>query len=254
RFSDELSAFAGVHRGFSVPGPRANAKDGLSEETSLGSEVGLRYRGKGMRAETVFFYTDFDDLLVADNVAGGGVEGVTENAGDIISSGVEFSAAYDLGIANNWGFLNPYHIAFTYTNATLDGDANSLDPESIFAGGRDGAKVPYIPQIQFSVGTGIEFARWGVSVDATYADETFTTASNTPDSIDPNTGKPNANFGKTDAYFVIDVSGKYNITDGISAVINLHNITDEAYIVSRHPIGPRPGKPFSASLGIETRF
>ena len=38
-FSDELSAFAGVHRGFSVPGPRANAKSGLSEETSIGANL-----------------------------------------------------------------------------------------------------------------------------------------------------------------------------------------------------------------------
>ena len=261
--SDQLSAFASVHSGFSLPGPRANAKDGLTEETSLGSELGIRYNGKGLRAETIFFYTDFNDLLVTDNIGGGGVEGVTENVGNVISSGVELSVGYNAGIANNWGFLNPYHIAFTYSDATLDGDANSLDEESIFAGGKDGARVPYVPEIQLSVGTGIEFDKWGLFVDTTYVDETFTTASNTADQIQviPNEENPeqtkrvpNANFGKTDAYLVIDISGKYKITDGLNAVINLHNITDEAYIVSRHPIGPRPGKPFSATLGIETRF
>ena len=252
--SDELSAFASVHRGFSVPGPRANAKNGLTEETSVGSELGVRYNGKGLRIETVFFYTDFDNLLVADNIAGGGVEGVTENVGNVVSRGVEFSVAYDAGAANNWGFLNPYHIAFTYTDATLDGDANSLDAESIFAGGKDGAEVPYIPETQFSVGTGIEFSRWGLFVDTTYMDETFTTASNNPDPIDPNTGTPNANYGTTNSYFAIDLSGKYKITDDFNAFINLHNVTDEKYIASRHPIGPRPGKPFSATLGIETRF
>ena len=252
--SDELSAFASVHSGFSTPGPRANAKDGLTEETSIGSELGVRYNRKGLRAETIFFYTDFNDLLVADNIAGGGVEGVTENVGNVTSGGVEVAAAYDAGIANNWGFLNPYHISFTYTNATLDGDANSLDEESIFAGGKDGAKAPYVPEIQFSVGTGVEFSRWGIFADATYVDETFTTASNSTRPVDPNSGKPNATYGKTDSYFLIDLSGKYKISDGLSAFLNIHNLTDQAYIASRHPIGPRPGKPFNATLGIETRF
>ena len=122
------------------------------------------------------------------------------------------------------------------------------------AGGKDGAEVPYIPETQFSVGTGIEFSRWGLFVNTTYMDETFTTASNSPNPIDPNTGTPNTNYGTTDSYFVIDLSGKYKITDDFNAFINLHNVTDEKYIASRHPIGPRPGKPFSATLGIETRF
>ena len=256
RFSDELSLFGGVYRGYSVPGPRANAKSGLKEETSIGNELGTRYNNlkKGFRSEAVLFYTHFDDLLVPENIGAGGIEGKTENVGNITTQGVEFMVGYDAGIANNLGFLNPYTLSFTYTNATLDGDANSLDEESIFAGGVDGAKVPYVPEFQFTVGTGIEFPRWGIFVDATYVDETFTTASNTVNQIDPNTGKPNANFGTTDSYFVIDVSGKYKITDGVNAVISLYNITDEAYIVSRHPIGPRPGKPFTVAIGAETKF
>ena len=252
--SEDLSAFGGVHRGFSTPGPRANTKSGLTEETSLGTELGLRYNANALRAETVFFYTDFDDLLVADNIAGGGIDGVTENVGNVISRGIEFSAAYDVGIAQNWGFLNPYHIAFTYTDATLDGDANSLDVDSIFAGGVDGAKVPYVPEIQFSVGAGVEFPKWAIFVDATYVEAMFTTASNSPTQINPNSGVPNAVYGKTDAHFLVDLSAKYNVANGISAFINIHNLTDEKYIASRHPIGPRPGKPFSVTMGIETKF
>ncbi len=252
--SNELSTFAGIHSGFSTPGPRAHSKDGLTAETSVGSELGFRYNAKGLRTEAIFFYTDFNDLLVADNIAGGGVEGVTENVGNATSAGVEVLTAYDAGIANNWGFLNPYRISFTYTNATLDGDANSLDEESIFAGGKDGANVPYVPEIQFSVGTGIEFSKWGIFADVTYVDETFTTASNSAKPVDPNSGKPNATYGKTDSCFLIDVSGKYKISNSLSAFLNIHNLTNQAYIASRHPIGPRPGKPFNAALGIETRF
>lgn len=256
RLADKLSLFSGLYRGYSVPGPSASAKNKLKEETSIGSELGVRYNNLkgGFRSEGVLFYTHFDDLLVPQNVGAGGVEGKTENAGNINSSGLEFTIGYDAGIANNWSFLNPYTLTFTYTNATLDGDANSLDEESIFAGGVDGAKVPYVPEFQFAIGTGIEVAKWGVYLDASYVGETFTTANNTANPIDKNTGKPNANYGKTDDYFVVDVSTKYKLTDGINAFVNLHNITNQKYIVSRHPIGPRPGRPFAAAIGIETKF
>jgi Fe(3+) dicitrate transport protein len=114
--------------------------------------------------------------------------------------------------------------------------------------------VPYIPKYQVTVGTGLEYAKWGVFVDASYVGETFTTASNTAAQLDPNTGKPNANFGKTDSYFVVDVSTKYKLTADINAFVNLSNITNAKYIVSRHPIGARPGRPFAVGFGLETRF
>ena len=251
--NNRLSAFASAHRGFSVPGPRANAKSNLVEETSNGCEAGFRVNDNGLRAEMIGFYTDFDDLLVSDNVGGGGIEGKTENAGDIVSSGIEIGATYDPGFVHNLGFSIPSHMAFTFTNATLDGVANSLDDESIFAGGEDGHRVPYVPEIQLTAGTGIEFSKWAVFVTGTFVGETFTSASESSISISPD-GTPNANYGMIDSYYVLDVSGKYNIGERHSAFINIHNLMNREYMVSRHPIGPRSGKPFSVMLGMEERF
>ncbi len=253
-FSDELSAFGGVHQGFSVPGPRDNAKSDLDEETSLTKELGLRWKkSDALSTELTYFHTNFDDLLVKDNIGGGGT-GDSENIGKVVSQGLEFKAQYDFGIANEKAFKNPYYLALTYTNAELDGDSNSTDAESIFSGGKDGNKVPYVPEVQFSVGTGLEFEKWGVFVDGSYVPETFTTANNVDAQLQADGTTPDARFGKTDEFFVVDVSGHYNLTKNAKVLANLHNVGDLEYIVSRHPHGPRPGKPFTATFGMEVVF
>ncbi|VAX35570.1 TonB-dependent receptor; Outer membrane receptor for ferrienterochelin and colicins [hydrothermal vent metagenome] len=253
-FSEELSAFGGIHQGFSVPGPRDNAKKGLKEETSLTKEVGVRFKPtQAFNTEFVYFHTSFNDLLVKDNIGGSG-SGNSENVGSVLSQGIEFKAQYDLGIAQRKTFNNPYYIAFTYTDAQLDGDSNSTDSESIFSGGKDGNKVPYIPEHQFTIGTGLEFSKWGVFIDGTYVAETFATANNVSNKFQADGVTPDARFGKIDEFFVVDLSGHYNINKHTKLVANLHNVGDLEYIVSRQPHGPRPGKPFTATVGLEMKF
>lgn len=253
-FNDQLAVFGGVHQGFSVPGPRANAKSGLKEETSLTTEIGTKLTStdKAFSGELLYFHTDFDNLLVADNVGGGGA-GVSENVGDVASQGIEAKLQYDLGTALAKDFRNPYYVSFTYTNAKLDGDSNSTDAESIFSGGKDGNKVPYVPEFQFAVGSALEFEKWGVSVDGHFVGETFTTANNTNAQLN-DSGSPDARFGKTDSFFVVDISMHYKPWQDTKLFVNLHNVGDQKYIVSRHPHGPRPGQPFTALGGLELVF
>jgi len=254
RLNDILSLYGGVHQGYSLPGPRDNAKSGLTEEKSLTGEIGLRYLSdnKASSTEFTYFYTTFDDLLVKDNIGGAGT-GTTENVGEAVSQGIEWKTQYDLGIAKKKEFKNPYYIVLTFTDAVLKGDSNSTDPESIFAGGKDGNKVPYIPDIQFTVGTGIEFKKWGAFIDGTYVDSTYTTANNVDNLTRPD-GTLDARFGKTDRYFIVDLSGYYRFNINTKFVLSLHNLFDQQYVVSRHPHGPRPGKPFTAAAGLEMIF
>lgn len=253
-YDEQWALFGGVHQGFSVPGPRANAKSGLTEETSLTTELGAKFSSadRAFSSELLYFYTDFDDLLVADNVGGGGA-GESENVGDVVSQGIEAKFQYDLGTAMQKDFSNPYYFAFTYTNAELDGDSNSTDAESIFSGGVDGNKVPYVPEFQFSVGSSLEFEKWGVGVDGYYVDSTFTTANNTSAQVNDN-GAPDARFGKTDSFFIVDLSAHYKPRENTKIFVNLHNVGDQEYIVSRHPHGPRPGRPFTVLAGLELSF
>ncbi len=250
KFNDSWIGFGSVNRGFSPPSPKS-AVGGIKEETSNAYEVGARYTNpeQALAVEMVAFYTQFNDLIVIDNIGGTGT-GSTENFGMVDSTGLEFSAQYDAGIANGWKYRNPWYLTATYTNATQQNSATSTDAESIFSYGQAGNKVPYIPELVLSLGTGIESKQWGSYITGSYVGETFTSANNVGGQVN-GAGNPDARFGKTDAYFVVDVSAFYRIKDGVKFFGGIQNLFDERYNVSRQPDGPRPGMPMFAYAGIE---
>ena len=252
--TDEWQAFAGVHFGFSPPSPGGAVNDNLEEETSTGYELGLRYADRRgiLTAETVGFFTQFENLIVVDNIGGTGT-GDDDNFGEVDSYGIELSGEFDLGLANDWSFGNPYFMAFTYTNATQQGNAQSTNAGSIFSFGSDGNKLPYIPEYQMTVGSSIKFTRWGASLTASFVDETFTSASNV--STETNSlGALDARFGKTDSYTIVDFSTQFSINNGVKLFGGVHNLFDEEYIVSRQPHGPRPGAPRLWFVGVEVEL
>ena len=252
RVSDQLALFGGVHRGVSVPGPRDHVAKGVREETSVGVELGARLSPSPFfQAELSLFHTDFDDLLVVESLGSG--NRATANVGDVNAWGLELAADFDAGAWLDLRFSNPWHLAVTLTNAELDGDAQSADVESIFSGGEDGNDVPYIPRYQINVGTALEFERLSLFLDATWVDSTFTTADNSSASRNL-AGELDYSFGETDAHAVVDLSGRLRLSDRTALTLNVYNLLDEEYIASRHPIGPRPGRPRSALVGVELDF
>ena len=253
QFNDSWIGFGSVNRGFSPPSPKS-ATGGIKEETSNAYELGARYTNtkQALAIEAIAFYTQFNDLIVIDNIGGTGT-GETENFGKVDSSGLEFLVQYDAGIANGWKYRNPWYLTATYTNATQQNSATSTDAESIFSYGQAGNKVPYIPELVFSLGTGIESKQWGASITGSYVSETFTSANNVDGQVNGE-GNPDARFGKTDAYFVTDVSAFYRIKDGVKLFGGIQNLLDENYISSRQPEGPRSGMPMFAYAGLEMDF
>lgn len=250
QFNDSWTGFGGVHRGFSPPSPRGT-RAGLDPETSTAFEAGARYTNarQALAAEATAFYTDFQDLIVVDNIGGAG-SGNDENFGEVTAYGLELAAQYDAGIANGWKLRNPWFVNLTYTNAEQQNDAQSTDAESIFSFGKKGNKIPYIPEVQFSLGTGVESKDWGVFISGNYVDDTFTSANNTSNQLNGN-GGPDSRFGKTDSYFVTDVSAFYRVSKTVKVFGGIQNLFDEEYVVSRQPHGPRPGMPQYLYAGIE---
>ncbi len=253
KFNDSWIGFASINRGYSPPSPKS-AVAGIKEETSNAYEIGARFTDakQALAIEAVVFYTQFNDLIVIDNIGGTG-SGETENFGMVQSNGIEFSVQYDAGIANNWKYRNPWYLTTTYTNATQQNSATSTDAESIFSYGKAGNKVPYIPEWIISVGTGIETKQWGTFITANYVSDTFSSANNVNTQLN-GAGNPDARFGKTDAYLVVDVSAFFRMTDNVKLFGGVQNALDERYNVSRQPAGPRPGMPLFAYAGIEMEF
>ncbi len=253
RFNDVWTGFGGVHSGFSPPSPRAT-RSGLDPETSLAFEVGARYTNlrQALAAEATLFHTAFKDLVVIDNVGGVG-SGDSENFGEVTTSGLELAVQYDAGIARGWQVNNPWFMSATWTNAEQRNDARSTDAESIFSFGRKGNKVPYVPDLTVSLGTGVEAKRWGASLSGSYVSETWASASNVGEQRDGN-GDPDERFGKTDSYFVADLSAFYRVKEGVRLFGGVQNLLDETYLVSRQPYGARGGMPRFVYAGIEVEM
>lgn len=250
----EWILFGGVHRGFSPPDPRAATLTRLKPETSTSTELGVRHTnpGIGLTAEATGFYTRFEDLIVIQNVGGTGT-GESENAGAVNSAGLELAATYDPGFTQRWGFRNPYWANFTYTHAELRNDSDSQDPESIFAGGKKGNRVPYIPEVALNLGTSLEIDRAELSLSGSYLDSVYTTASNTREQVDSQ-GRPDARFGETDSAFLLDVATRVRLIENVFLIAGVQNAFDKRYIASRHPHGPRPGQPIFGYGAVEVAF
>ncbi|QPK62022.1 TonB-dependent receptor [Methylomonas sp. LL1] len=251
-FNDDLMVFASAHRGFSPPSPQNAVVDKLHEESSNAYELGSRYTHGAFSAEVTGFYTQFENLLVVSSIGGTGT-GASENFGMVDTRGVELAMNFDAGEAMGWGFRNPYFLSFTYTDTEQLNDAASTDAESIFSYGKKGNKVPYIPEYALSFGSGLHFQKWGVEVAANYVGETFTSANNTDQQLN-GVGAPDSRFGKTDEYVIMDVSAYYKVAKGVKVLGGVQNASNEQYIVSRQPYGPRPGMPLFAYGGFELDF
>lgn len=246
----------GAFRGFSPPGPRAVIRNDLEEETSISTEVGAGYVSNmgGFRARATLFRTEFDDLVVPDNIgASAGGSGDTTSVGEVETQGVELSLQWDPAISRGWSIRTPLSLSATLTDAEIANASTSGDAESIFSGGQDGNDVPYVPDVQLAATAGLEGSNWGIDLTGTYVDEVFASASNTSRQLDPD-GVPDARFGKIDSFFVMDASVYYELRSGVRVALGAHNLLDEEYVASRLPHGPRPGKPRSVFVTAEKSF
>jgi len=238
-FNAEYQLFGGVHKGFSVVAP-PDAVVGAKYESSINYELGLRYNqidGK-YGAEAVVFFSELEDIYDPDSQASG-ADG-SRTIGDGETYGLELSAYADAGRINNWGFANPWTVAFTWTQSEVtDVEDNLTDTGSFYDGVKDGADTPYIPEFQMNIGTGLHFSKWGTNINATFVDEMYVSAEN-------NT--------KTDEHIVVDWSAYYSIDKNARVLFNVYNIFDEEYEAAHHPTDIRAGAPRLFYAGFEYKF
>ncbi len=254
--TDSIILFAGVHSGFSPANPRSAIFQGVTNERSYAGEAGARFEWPdlALSAEATGFFTRFEDLIVIDSVGGAGT-GDAENVGEVNSGGLETQVAWDPASLFDVRFEIPTSLSYTYTSATLANDARSNDPNSIFACGVQGNRVPYIPEHSLAFSIGFQMNRFGVNASVTHTSEQFSTASNT-DSLTTPEGIPDSRFGVVQSNTLLDLIGWFYVDrdQRIKLIAGVHNVTDSAVVVTRHPIGPRANKPRWAYGGVELAF
>lgn len=237
-FSNNISVFGGVHKGFSPPG----SSEGEESEESINYELGSRFTIGSLRGEVVGFYNDYSNLLGSDLAATGGTGSLDQfNAGEVAVSGLELLLNYEL-LQNNTSYKLPLTFGYTFTHTEFlnsFGSSNDLWGEV-----NEGDELPYIPMHQFNASISLEHSKYELNLSGRYNGEFRTLAG---------TGNIPSNE-KVASNFIIDFSGKYHLSKTLSLTGNIINLLDETYAVSRVPAGLRPGHPFGGNLGVEIRF
>lgn len=246
------SIFGGVYRGVAAPSPQAYLTQGTENEESLGYELGFRHRTESFNAEVVGFFTDFSQLISTD--AGFGFTNTNQNAGEAEVYGVEALAQYDAGLDRDWGFGVPVYVSATWTQAEFTG-GNSLiggGGDAIYAGGRAGNEIPYVPEWKLAAGIGFSHEKWGANVDFIYVGETWGTGFNG----DPRPAgqAPTTRDGEIPSLFLVNLGVHYNVNENIKLLAGVHNVFDEQEISSRIPEGPRANAPRMVFAGVEATF
>lgn len=255
--SESETVFGGVYRGVAGANPAGYAS-GTRTENSLGKELGLRGRSKALSWEAVAFHLDFDDLIAPLVGVGGGGLVPSRNGGGAQSYGLETLIRYDHGRARGWGFGMPAYLSATWTHARFSGVTGSRlgNSAGVFAGGRDGNEIPYVPEWKLAAGVGFETADWNGSVDFSYASATWGTGYNGDVRLDDlgGVGNPSAVDGRIPALPTVDLNLGWRISKVLKLVGGVQNVFDRREIIGRAPLGPRTNAPRTVFLGGELKF
>ncbi len=239
KLNTDLTLFGGVHRGFAPPG----TQEGSEPELSLNYELGTRFTVFGFTGELVGYYNDYSNLLGSDLAASGGTGSLDLfNAGAATVKGVEVLLNYDLLRNSNSELRFPLTFSYTLTDTRFDSDFDSDD--SIFGEVQKGDEIPYIPRNQFNMTAALEGERFNVSLSGRYTSAFRTQAG---------TGEIPPEY-KIRSNFIVDAAARYFFTKRITFSLNVMNMFNAAYEVSRTPAGLRPGAPFMFNAGVGYRF
>jgi len=239
RFSNDLSIFGGVHKGFSPP----SNTPGQNAEESINYEFGTRFNFKGIQGELVGFYNDYENLLGSDLAATGGTGSLDQfNAGEVRVSGIEFLLNYNLLYKQTSRFKLPLSVSYTLTDTKFSTSFDSN--EDIYGVVTKGDEIPYIAKNQLNASIGLQHTKFEVNVNSRYTSAFRTRAGS---------GSIPENF-KVDSNFIVDLSARYFIDNNFTLSSNIINLFNTTYAVSRVPAGLRPGHPFGLNFSVAYAF
>lgn len=238
-----LQLLAGVHKGFTPPGP-GNAAS--KEERSVNYEAGARYDRRNLKLEAIGFYNDYANLIGLCTASSGADCEIGDqfDAGKVRVWGLEALATHDFGHdfsrAVATGLSIPLRLAYTFTDTAF----RSSFASAFWGPVTRGDALPYIPRHQIFASLGVETARWGMSLAVNYVAAVRTVA-----------GQGAAPNGETvGAHTVADLSAHVMLTPTVRLYGTVENLFDNIYAVARRPAGLRPGKPRTAKLGLSAAF
>ena len=232
--NEQLVLLAGIHQGFTAP----SNSPGVKEESAINYELGFRYTRGDLALDTLYFHSDYDNLL-GECTASSGSECTPGDAfnGDAATvRGVEIMLTTSFTASE--GYRIPLSFNYTYTDSRFDSDVAATD---FFGDVRRGDPIPYIPEQQYNLSLGIEANRWTTYLNLGYVSAVCVRASC-------------GEFEKTEATVTLDLSVHFALSEHLSLFGKVENLTDTQHLLGRHPYGARPNKDQTTTLGLKLDF
>lgn len=252
--TDNITFFAGAHRGFSPPRPadiisNAGGVLELDPELSWNYEAGVRSLPvRGLRLNATFFRLDYENQIVPANLSGGSGSLLT-SAGRTLNQGLEFEGRVDSGTLLNSAHNFYFRTAYTWIptaefRGTRFSNINGFNTVSI-----TGNRLIYSPKHLLNTSVGYSHPR-GLEafVEAVHTSRQFTD--------DLNTIEPSANGqrGLIPAYTVWNATVNYRLEKfKTTFFLSAKNLLDDTFIVDRRR-GVMPGIPRLIQGGLKFRF
>ena len=237
---DSLRLLVGLHRGFVNPSPGSSA----DPEQSWNYEAGLRFARGAAAFEAIGFLVDYENLIGTCTASTGGGCNIGEqfDGGRARVHGLELVAGHDLGRALGLKVSIPLSAVYTWTQGEFRTDFRSGFEE--WGNVSAGDELPYVPEHQLTLNVGLESQDWQVFLAVNYVDEARARA-----------GSGSIPAGeRVDGRTLVDLSGEYDLSEGLSLFASVENLGDEVYNVALRPAGARPGAPRTALIGVKMRF
>lgn len=234
---EDMTAFAGLHRGFIPPG----SAPGTEPERSWNGELGLRLSRDGFSGQFVAYHTAFGSLLGSDLAAAGGTgSGDAFNGGSAAAQGVEVEFAWDPLRTHRSGWALPIRGAYTYTHAVFtESFESAYEPWGLVD---SGDFMPYLAPHTASLGATLEKEGLHFDVNARYTAAMRTEA-----------GIGEAGLW-TDEALVVDAGVRGVLGEHLEVRAAVTNVADAVYSVARRPYGLRPGAPRMLRVGCSWAF
>lgn len=242
---DNVTLFAGVHRGFAPPRPdeTLNPSTGtlnlVNPETSLNYEVGIRTQPTpGINAEITWFRIDIDDQIIRLD------SNRNINAGETVHQGLEtgfrldsdqlFGTTYNYYLTTSYTFLDAF-----FNNDIPDAEGGAISKNNI---------LPHAPSHVVNANIGVETpwgldVRFGVhSVSRQFVDQENTRVED-----------PTGQEGTIPGFTTFSASANYKATKNFDIFMNAYNLSNKKYIASRVD-GIHPGQQFQIMGGARISF
>jgi Fe(3+) dicitrate transport protein len=247
--SDQLTLFAGAHRGFAPPRTEdlidnaTGTSVDVDAEESTNLELGLRARpNDALTVDLTYFRNDFERLIAVGSIAGGSTP-VSE--GEALFEGLE--------LGGRWMLADGPYLQLAYTwlwEAEQTEPFRQVSTGAPVAGSRDGNRQPYAPEHELALALGWARGFFDGQIELVYLDEMYSDFNNTHQTNPFGNGQS----GVIDSHTLFNLALNYRLERmGTTLFFTVKNLTDREYIVDRTR-GIQVGMPRLVQFGARYEF